>query len=103
MFFLFSLIASIVLLIIDKITGTYSAHSGVGLLGGLYGLATLIPGLAVTVRRLHDTGRSGWWILICLIPFIGAIIFIVFLASNGNAAENKYGGDPKLEPEPQAA
>ncbi len=103
MFFLFSFIISIVLMIIDRITGTFSAHMGAGMLGGLYGLATLIPGLAVTVRRLHDTDRSGWWVLIFLVPLIGLIVFIVFMALNGNASENKYGSDPKAEPEPQAA
>ncbi len=103
MFFLFSFIISIVLMIIDRITGTFSAHMGAGMLGGLYGLATLIPGLAVTVRRLHDTDRSGWWVLICLVPLIGLIVFIVFMALNGSASENKYGSDPKAEPEPQAA
>jgi len=61
---LFSLIVSIALAVIDGVTGSFSAEAGVGLLGGIYALAVLIPGLAVSVRRLHDTGHSGWWLLI---------------------------------------
>lgn len=60
----------------------------------IFSLALLIPSLAVTVRRLHDTGRSGWWILIALIPIIGAIVLIVFLASEGSRGANQYGPPP---------
>ncbi len=67
-----------------------------GLLGGIYMLAVLIPGIAVSVRRLHDTNRSGWWLLISLIPLIGAIVLIVFLASDSKPEENQYGVNPKL-------
>jgi uncharacterized membrane protein YhaH (DUF805 family) len=62
---------------------------------GIYGLAALIPTLAVTVRRLHDTGRSGWWILIGLIPIVGTIILIVFLATDSQPGNNQYGPNPK--------
>lgn len=61
----------------------------------LYGLAVLIPGLAVAVRRLHDMGKSGWWILIGLIPIIGWIWLIVLLATDGQPGENEYGLNPK--------
>lgn len=57
----------------------------------IWGLATLIPGLAVAVRRLHDTDKSGWWVLIALIPIVGAIILIVFLATQGSYSSNQYG------------
>ncbi len=57
----------------------------------LYLLALLIPGLAAGIRRLHDTGKSGWFILIALIPIVGAIILIVFLAQAGNPGPNDYG------------
>ncbi|MGA2349270.1 MAG: DUF805 domain-containing protein [Terracidiphilus sp.] len=63
---------------------------------GLYCLAGLIPGIAVYVRRMHDTGRSGWWWLIALIPIIGSIILLVFLVSDSEAGTNKYGPNPKL-------
>ncbi len=61
----------------------------------LYSLAVLIPSIAVTVRRLHDTNRSGWWILIGLIPIVGTIILIVFLAQDSSPGSNKYGANPK--------
>ena len=63
-------------------------------LGGIYGLAVLLPSLGVFVRRMHDTGRSGWWIFIGLIPLIGLIILIVFLAQKTKAGDNKYGPAP---------
>jgi uncharacterized membrane protein YhaH (DUF805 family) len=53
------------------------------LLSGIYSLAVLIPTLAVTVRRLHDIDRSGWWILIGLVPLIGAIVLLVFALLEG--------------------
>jgi uncharacterized membrane protein YhaH (DUF805 family) len=55
-----------------------------------------VPGVAVTVRRLHDIGRSGWWILIGLVPIIGSITLVVFAATNGNVGTNGYGLDPKV-------
>ena len=81
LFFLVSTIIFVGLSIIDVATGTFSPSVGIGLLGGLYSLATLIPGIAVTVRRLHDTDRSGWWLLIGVIPVIGALaLFVVIRA-----------------------
>lgn len=61
----------------------------------LYTLAVIIPGLAVAARRLHDTGRSGWWQLIALVPLIGGIVLLVFLATEGHQGVNEFGGDPK--------
>jgi uncharacterized membrane protein YhaH (DUF805 family) len=57
----------------------------------LYGLAVLIPGIAVGIRRLHDTGKSGWFLLIGLIPCVGPIILIVFFATAGTRGSNQYG------------
>lgn len=94
-FFLFSIIISIVLGIIDGILGTFSAEAGMGLLGVLYSLAVLLPGLAVSVRRLHDTGRSGWWLFLALVPVLGAIALLVFMVGNSKPGENKYGANPK--------
>jgi uncharacterized membrane protein YhaH (DUF805 family) len=96
MFFLFNIIISIVLIIVDGIVGTSAAPGALGLLGGLYALALLIPGIAVAVRRLHDTGRSGWWILIGLVPFVGGIILIVFLVQDGTPGDNQFGSNPKM-------
>jgi uncharacterized membrane protein YhaH (DUF805 family) len=94
-YYLFYILIYIVLIIIDVVAGTFSAEAGMGLLSGIYALATLIPSIAVGVRRLHDTNRSGWWLLIGLIPIIGAIVLIVFLASDSKPEENQYGPNPK--------
>ncbi len=61
----------------------------------IYGLAVLIPGLAVGVRRLHDTDKSGWWLLIGLIPLVGIIVLIVFFATDGSPQPNQYGVSEK--------
>tara|TARA_B110000908_G_C10089365_1_gene373286 strand:+ start:382 stop:768 length:387 start_codon:yes stop_codon:yes gene_type:complete len=63
--------------------------------GTVYILAVFIPMLAVTVRRLHDTGRSAWWLLISLIPLIGYIVLLIFAVLNGKNEENDYGENPK--------
>ena len=89
------MIISVVLAIVDNLTGAFNASLGVGLLGGLYGLGTLIPSIAVTVRRLHDTARSGWWILIGLVPIVGGLILLVFTVLDGTPGENNYGPDSK--------
>jgi len=94
MFFLISFIVSVVLSGIDRAIGT-SNSSGSGLLQGIYGLAVLLPTLGVNARRLHDTNRSGWWMLLWLIPILGWIPIIIFLAQDGTPADNKYGPDPK--------
>ena len=93
-FVLFSTIVSIVLMVLDAMTGTLDAQTGYGLLSGLYTLAVFIPGLAVSVRRLHDIGKSGWWLLIALIPLIGAILLIVWFATDSKE-DNQYGKNPK--------
>ena len=68
---------------------------GASFLVGIYALATLVPSLAVGVRRLHDTNRSGWWVLIGFIPVIGSIILIFFLAADSQPGDNQYGPNPK--------
>lgn len=95
-FFLFNLLIAFALGVIDGVTGSFSQQLGMGLLGGIYSLFVLIPGLAVSVRRLHDTGRSGWWLLISLVPLIGAIVLLVFLVSDSKPEENEYGASPKM-------
>ena len=94
-FFLFNIIISLVLTGLDSLTGTFSVESGIGLLGGIYSLAIMIPSLAVTVRRLHDTDRTGWWLFITLVPIIGGIVLLVFLVQDGIPDENRYGLNPK--------
>ncbi|MBJ6136695.1 MULTISPECIES: DUF805 domain-containing protein [Marinobacter] len=94
-FILFNIIISLVLGVIDGFTGSYNEAAGLGLLGGIYSLAVLIPGLAVTVRRLHDTGRSGWWFWIVLVPVIGALVLLVFMVLDSKPGQNQYGANPK--------
>jgi len=94
-FVLFNLIVSVVLAVCDVVLGTYSAAASIGILSGIYTLAVLIPGIAVTVRRLHDTGRSGWWILIVLVPIVGWIVLLVFMLLDTQPGQNAYGPSPK--------
>lgn len=94
-FILFHMIISLVVGVIDGLTGSFSGEVGVGLLGAIYALALLIPSIAVIVRRLHDTDRSGWWILISLIPLIGTIVLIVFLVLDSTPGANRFGENPK--------
>lgn len=87
-FVLFNIVAMIVCFVIDLAIGS-------SILYILYVLAVLLPGLAVGVRRLHDTDRSGWWVLISLVPLIGGIVLLVFMCLEGTRGPNKYGPDPK--------
>ena len=95
MFFLFNLIAAFLFGIIDAAAGTFDEVSGLGLFGALYSLAIFIPYLALTVRRLHDTGRSGWWMLIAVLPLIGVVVLFIFSVLDGTPGENEYGPNPK--------
>lgn len=70
-----------------------AVFGGIGI-GMLFSLALLLPGLAVSVRRLHDLNKSGWWLLISLIPLVGAILLIVWAASKGTEGDNQFGPDP---------
>ncbi len=94
MFFLFNVIIAFVLGLVDGMAGLAN-ESGLGLLGGLYALAVLLPSIAVGIRRLHDTDKSGWWLLIAFIPLLGAIVLLVFFAIEGTRGENRFGPDPK--------
>lgn len=71
---------------------------GTSVLSTIYSLAVLIPGLAVGARRLHDTNRSGWLLLLGLIPFIGWLVLIIFLVQDGTRGDNRFGPDPKAAP-----
>ena len=94
-FFLFTAIVGVVGGILDAIFRTRSGmYGGTGPIQGILQLALLIPGLAVGARRLHDTGRSGWWLLIGLIPLVGWIILLVFFVQDSKPA-NQHGPNPK--------
>lgn len=97
MFTLFSIIFSYLTLALDYGLFETFLPMGIGILNVIYSLIVFLPGLAVTVRRLHDVGKSGWMIFILLIPVIGWIWFFVLLVKSGDSGENKYGKDPKNE------
>ena len=90
MYFLFNLIAIIVLASSTAVLGRIGF-----MLYVLYALGTIIPGLAVVVRRLQDQGKAWTWIFIGLVPFIGGIWLLVLMCTEGTSGENKYGSDPK--------
>ena len=90
-FVLFNLIASISLSVVDGVAGTVY-------LGVIYSLAVLIPSIAVGVRRLHDIGRTGWWLLIIL-TIVGILVILYFSVLGGDEGENEYGPDPIEEEE----
>ena len=73
----------------------FIANGGGGIVGLIWILATIVPALAVLVRRLHDTGRSGWWALIGFVPLAGAIALLVFTVADSEARQNSYGSSPK--------
>lgn len=83
-FVLFNLIISMVLSFVWELLST------------LYGLAVLLPAIGVGIRRLHDTGKTGWWLLLNFIPLIGTIVLIVFFAQDSDPGDNEYGPSPKL-------
>ena len=99
MFVLFNMIFAIVAMILDNVLGITIAGLPYGPLYIFYGLAMFIPGLAVCVRRLHDIDKSGWMILVALIPLAGAIWLLVLYCTEGTQGDNKYGSDPKIEEE----
>jgi uncharacterized membrane protein YhaH (DUF805 family) len=94
-FCLFNVVISFVLAVIDGATGSFSPDAGIGLLGGIYTLAVFIPSIAVSIRRLHDTDRSGWWLLVAFVPVIGIIVLIVFMVQDSKPGQNQYGVNPK--------
>jgi uncharacterized membrane protein YhaH (DUF805 family) len=91
MFFLFNIIITLVIGLIEGLV------CGSGIVGMLYSLAILLPGVGVSMRRLHDTNRSGWWLIIGLVPLIGAIVLLVFMTQDSIKGENQYGTNPKNE------
>lgn len=68
---------------------------GLDFISTLFGLAVLLPGLGVSVRRLHDIGKTGWWLLIAFVPLVGLIVLIYFFVQEGESGSNEYGANPK--------
>jgi uncharacterized membrane protein YhaH (DUF805 family) len=91
-YWMFTLINVLVFFVL---AGVFSALGLDSNIAGIYILAVLLPSIAVTVRRLHDTNRSAWWLLLFFVPVIGDIVLLVFTVFNGTQGENDYGADPK--------
>lgn len=105
-FFLFSAVVSVIANALDSSlfrSLMTEPESGFAVTGGpltaIFGLVTLVPTLAVSARRFHDTGRSGWWTLVWLIPVVGWIAAVVMCAQQGQPAANEY-GSPVAGPQP---
>lgn len=95
---LFAFLVEVVANFIDLALGSYPVVIG------LVGLALFLPGLSVSIRRLHDTNRTGWWVLIGLIPLIGFIVLLIFYLQQGDPGENDYGPPPpERQPAPATA
>ncbi len=93
MFLLFNILIGIACFAADI---ALMATIGIGGLNLIYMLAALIPGISVTVRRLHDTGRSGWWILVGLVPLVG-LLLLVFMCMDSEPGTNQFGANPKAQ------
>ena len=89
-FTLVNVAISIVLMVVERALGGH----GSGFLSGIFGLAVLIPGVAVLIRRLHDTDRSGWWILAGCIPLLN-LVLLAFMFFDGTQGANRFGENPK--------
>lgn len=106
-FVLFTILVGIVAGILDTVLGTTfrsdandasAWYLSGGYIAAIVNLALLLPTLAVAVRRLHDTDRSGWWLLIGLVPIVGGIVLLVFFVLDGTPGPNRYGANPKQSP-----
>lgn len=90
-------VAAIDLALMNGDINRFIANGGGGIVGLLWILVTIVPALAVLVRRLHDTDKSGWWVLIGVVPFVGTIVLFVFSVLDSDAGDNKYGKSPKAD------
>lgn len=95
-FILFNTIIMIGLVALDFIIFQPTPDQKLGILTTIYSLAVLIPTFAVQIRRLHDTGRTGWWLLLSLLPIIGPIVLLVFFCMDSEPGTNQYGPNPKI-------
>ncbi len=91
-FALFSWVGTFVLSLLDNVV--FGSASGYSILATIWGLAILLPSIAVGVRRLHDLDKSGWWLLLSLIPIIGFLILLFWFVQQGTRGQNQFGDDP---------
>jgi uncharacterized membrane protein YhaH (DUF805 family) len=97
LYYLCLMVATIIVTIFDMVVGTYDYQYSVGLFYVIFSLGVFIPTLAVSVRRLHDTDRRGWWYLLIFIPILGGLALLVLFCLNGTEGPNRFGPDPKTE------
>ncbi len=97
-FFLINSVISMLLIFVDYGLGTIDEGAQLGWISGFYVLATALPTFAVGVRRLHDSGRSGWWLAIGLVPVVGNLVLLVLFLLESNPGENQFGHYPESEP-----
>ncbi len=90
---MFVLIHIIVILVLDVVSWAIKMPLGV-----IYALAVILPSFGLTVRRLHDIGKSGWWCLIGLVPVVGTVVLVVFAVMDSQTGDNQYGPNPKGVP-----
>ena len=93
-FYLAIIIAAIIAATLDVVVGVITFGLGAGIFSIIVTLGIIIPSICVTIRRLHDQDRSGWWILIALVPAIGGIVLLVFMILRGTEGDNRFGPDP---------
>ncbi len=94
MFALFYILIYLGLMLVESLVGSP------GILVLIFSLGLLVPSVGVTIRRLHDTSRSGWWVLIAFVPLVGGIVLLVFMCLDSTPGSNAYGPNPKGAPEP---
>ena len=88
-------VAAIDLVLMGGDVDRFMANGGGGIVGLIWIFVTIVPALAVLVRRLHDTDKSGWWVLLGLVPFVGGVVLFVFTVLDSTAGENKHGASAK--------
>lgn len=93
-FWFFSLFLTLLMAVAAVLDASLNATEGRGPVSAIAGLLTVIPALAVTVRRLHDIGRSGWWLLVTLVPLIGFVLLLIWEIRRGDAGDNRFGPSP---------
>lgn len=94
-FFLFYLLFYLAAAFLDGMLGAFDSGDGIALLTTAFALGMLLPSITVGVRRLHDTGRSGWWLLIALVPVLGALVLLFFSVQDSEPGDNRFGPNPK--------
>ena len=95
MFVLFNFIAALVIGFVGAFLAGLTNVTAFAFLGTIYNIAVIVPSMGLLFRRLHDIGKSGWWWLIGLVPFVGWIVIIVFCCLDSQSGDNQYGPNPK--------